>query len=59
MRKRPSLPQYEVEFIPLERRLIDRRKADPAAYTGPERRKKNSRREREQDAPAGEKGKKP
>ncbi|MEW5944038.1 MAG: hypothetical protein AB1710_09350 [Pseudomonadota bacterium] len=59
MPKHPPLPEYEVEFIPLERRLGERRKADSAAYTGPERRKKDSRRRVEQNVPSGDKSEKP
>lgn len=43
-----ALPVYEVEFIPLERRLGDRRVAPPGATLPPgvtaDRRKSNSRR---------------
>jgi hypothetical protein len=44
----PALPVYEVEFIPLERRLGDRRVAPRDAALPPgltaDRRKENSRR---------------
>lgn len=44
------LPTYEVEFIPLERRLReDRRKNPTHAYNGPERREQRNRRDGETD----------
>lgn len=48
MSRRISLPTYEVEFIPLERRLReDRRKHAACSYGGPERRQRQSRRDGE------------
>lgn len=44
MNRQSTLPTYEVEFIPLERRLKDRRKHQDASYSGPERRQSLSRR---------------
>ncbi|MGH8750151.1 MAG: hypothetical protein ACREUV_00430 [Burkholderiales bacterium] len=42
MEKKPKLPTYEVEFIPLERRLADRRRRNLAVEM--ERRKQAVRR---------------
>jgi len=48
MRGHIALPTYEVEFIPLERRLRgDRRKQSACSYSGPERRQCRSRRDSE------------
>lgn len=48
MNKRITLPTYEVEFIPLERRLReDRRKQSGCSYSGPERRHLRMRRDDE------------
>lgn len=44
MAGKSALPVYEVEFIPLERRLDDRRRHASSAYSGPERRHQKSRR---------------
>lgn len=44
MNRQSTLPTYEVEFIPLERRLKDRRMAQESSYSGPERRQARSRR---------------
>lgn len=45
MDRSTSLPTYEVEFIPLERRLReDRRKPSMRGYSGPERRQRCDRR---------------
>jgi len=44
---RHPLPMYEVEFVPLERRLLDRRKRPVSGYTGIERRRRHSRRDTE------------
>lgn len=41
------LPTYEVEFIPVERRLKDRRKRSAVGYLGIERRRSRSRRDAE------------
>lgn len=43
--KRTSPPIYEVEFVPLERRMTERRKSPNSCYFGPERRKAGSRRD--------------
>jgi hypothetical protein len=46
MNSRITLPTYEVEFIPLERRLReDRRKQAGGSYSGPERRHHRVRRD--------------
>jgi hypothetical protein len=46
-KKKPKLPTYEVEFIPVERRLVDRREQNmPVAI---ERRKQRSRRNPQDD----------
>lgn len=47
MNKQPAIPTYEVDFIPLERRLKDRRKNRDSTYSGPERRHGQSRRDDE------------
>jgi len=48
MDKPTTIPTYEVEFIPLERRLReDRRKHSARSYGGPERRQSRSRRDYE------------
>jgi len=48
MNRQNPLPTYEVEFIPLERRLReDRRKHSACSYGGPERRQSRSRRDYE------------
>ena len=39
-----TLPLYEVEFLPLERRLEDRRREVRSGYTGAERRRSQGRR---------------
>ncbi|MFN3398328.1 MAG: hypothetical protein ACK4ZS_07315 [Sulfurimicrobium sp.] len=45
MDRRTGLPTYEVEFIPLERRIRDdRRKHSMCGYSGPERRQYRDRR---------------
>lgn len=45
MGKHNALPSYEVEFIPLERRLReDRRRYFASNYSGPERRLRQYRR---------------
>lgn len=45
-----ELSSYEVEFIPAERRLNDRRSGNPTTrYTGPERRAADRRGERRSD----------
>ena len=41
--KRSLLPTYEVEFVPVERRLMDRRTRQNFCYIGIERRRKPSR----------------
>jgi hypothetical protein len=49
MSRRTALPTYEVEFIPLERRLReDRRKHSACSYSGTERRQYRSRRDGEE-----------
>ncbi|MBU0594247.1 MAG: hypothetical protein KKH74_10990 [Gammaproteobacteria bacterium] len=45
MASKSALPVYEVEFIPLERRLDDRRRNADSCYAGPERRREKSRRD--------------
>lgn len=50
MENKSALPVYEVEFIPLERRLDDRRRHSGSDYSGPERRRETSRRSNEQRA---------
>lgn len=50
MASESALPVYEVEFIPLERRLDDRRRQVDACYAGPERRRQKSRRNNERKA---------
>ncbi|MDO8891303.1 MAG: hypothetical protein Q7V00_05615 [Sulfurimicrobium sp.] len=50
MASKSALPSYEVEFIPLERRLGDRRSRTDNDYGGPERRRENSRRGSEHNA---------
>lgn len=48
MKRQHSIPSYEVEFLPLERRLReDRRKYAACSYSGPERRQSQSRRDGE------------
>lgn len=47
MESKSTLPGYEVEFIPLERRLDDRRRNVDSCYAGPERRREKSRRSNE------------
>lgn len=47
MARKSALPVYEVEFIPLERRLDDRRRNTESCYAGPERRREKSRRDNE------------
>lgn len=42
-----KLPLYDVEFVPLERRMSDRRRHADPSYAGPERRKYGSRRNEE------------
>lgn len=49
MTSKSDLPIYEVEFIPLERRLGDRRRHADSCYAGPERRRKKSRRDSERN----------
>lgn len=44
---KPLLPTYEVEFIPVERRLKDRRKRSASGFLGIERRRNRSRRDAE------------
>lgn len=44
---KPQLPSYEVEFIPAERRLKDRRKRSASGFLGIERRRSRSRRDAE------------
>lgn len=48
MKRQSTPPVYEVEFIPLERRLKDRRTHQGQPYVGPERRREHSRRDGEQ-----------
>lgn len=49
MDRQTALPTYEVEFIPLERRLReDRRKYSTCSYGGAERRRNWSRRNSEE-----------
>jgi hypothetical protein len=43
--RRLPLPTYEVEFVPLERRLLERRQPKNFCYIGLERRRDRSRRE--------------
>lgn len=51
MASNSHLPVYEVEFIPLERRLDDRRRNNAdSCYAGPERRRVKSRRNNERSA---------
>lgn len=50
MASKSELPVYEVEFIPLERRLGDRRRNAEGCYSGPERRRGASRRDSEAKA---------
>lgn len=50
MASKSALPVYEVEFIPLERRLDDRRRHVDSCYSGPERRREKSRRSNERKA---------
>lgn len=50
MASKSPLPGYEVEFIPLERRLDDRRRNADSCYAGPERRREKSRRSNERTA---------
>lgn len=50
MASKSVLPVYEVEFIPLERRLNDRRRHTDSCYAGPERRREKSRRSDERNA---------
>lgn len=50
MASKSALPVYEVEFIPLERRLDDRRRQVDSCYSGPERRREKSRRGNERKA---------
>ncbi len=50
MANKSALPVYEVEFIPLERRLDDRRRNSDSCYAGPERRREKSRRGSERKA---------
>lgn len=50
MASKSALPVYEVEFIPLERRLDDRRRNADSCYAGPERRREKSRRSNERSA---------
>jgi hypothetical protein len=49
MASKSALPVYEVEFIPLERRLDDRRRNANSCYAGPERRREKSRRSNERN----------
>ncbi len=49
MESKSALPGYEVEFIPLERRLDDRRRNADSCYAGPERRREKSRRSNERN----------
>lgn len=50
--EKAPLPTYEVEFIPVERRLKDRRKSSAVGYLGIERRRNRSRRDGERAARA-------